>query len=176
MATCGGPVLWWRNHVGWAVVGVEVRCGQRHAVGSGVEAGDRQRRIVGHDVTWGGKLDTRGPVGCVVVESDATWGPSRIRGGRLDARWWSRGTGRGRPVQVAGGSFEVWWVVLMRGRIVVPGPSGRWSSAGDMWHRGSPGWVVEGIRGGLRQIREQVGPESMKKNRKKEKNKVYEPR
>ena len=84
-------------------------------------------------------------------------------------RWWSRGAGRGRPVQVAGGSFEVQWVVLMRGRIAVPGPSGRWSSAGDTWHRGSPGWVVEGIRGGLRRIRERVGLESMKKTEKKKK-------
>jgi hypothetical protein len=89
----------------------------------------------------------------------------------LDARWWSRGTGRGRPVQVAGGSFEVRWVVLMRDRIAVPGPRGhgRWSLAGDTWHRGSPGWAVEGIRGGLRQIRERVGPESMKKTEKKKK-------
>ena len=85
--------------------------------------------------------------------------------------------GRGRPVQVAGGSFEVRWVVLMWGRIAVPGPRGHgwWSLAGDTWRHGSPGWAVEGIRGGLRRIWEQVGPESMKKNRKKEKNKVYEP-
>ena len=61
------------------------------------------------------------------------------------------------------------------GRIAVPGPSGRWSLAGDTWHRGSPGWVVEGICGGLRQIWERVGLESMKKTEKKKKNKVYKP-
>ena len=50
------------------------RRGRRHAVGSGVEAGDRQWCVVGHDAMWGGELDTWGPVGCTVVESDATWG------------------------------------------------------------------------------------------------------
>jgi hypothetical protein len=69
VVTCGGPVLRWRSRVGWAVVGVEVRRGRRHAVGSGVEAGDRWRCVVGHDATWGAELDTRGPVGCAVVES-----------------------------------------------------------------------------------------------------------
>ena len=90
MATCGGPVLRWRSRVGWAVVGVEVQRGRRHVVGSGVEAGDRQRCVVGHDPTWGGRVgyagagwmrgggvgrdvwaesDMWGPVGCAVVES-----------------------------------------------------------------------------------------------------------
>ena len=69
MATCGGLVLRWHSHVGWAVVGVEVWRGRQHAVGSGVEAGDRRWHIVGHDAMWGAELDTWGPVGCVVVES-----------------------------------------------------------------------------------------------------------
>jgi hypothetical protein len=60
VATCGGPVLRWRSHVGWAVVGVEVRRGRRHAVGSGVEAGNRRRRVVGHDATWGGRVGYAG--------------------------------------------------------------------------------------------------------------------
>jgi hypothetical protein len=41
-------------------------------VGSGVEAGNRRRRVVGHDVTWGGRVGYAG----------AGW----MRGGGVEAR------------------------------------------------------------------------------------------
>jgi hypothetical protein len=62
-----GGGMWWQwigGDMWWAGIEVAQPCW----VGSGVEAGNRRRHIVGHDTMWGAKLDMWGPVGCTVVE------------------------------------------------------------------------------------------------------------